>query len=151
MEQQAVAGEVKQTITRAPKQATAPVALDEVHIDDLLKTVVERGASDLHMCVGIPPVLRIDGALSPLNYEKFTSRQTQRIMYDILSDEQIQRFEEQWELDFSYSLQNMARFRVNIYQQRGTLDRSSAPRCPVGPVGGAHRDPEGYRSLHSGP
>lgn len=119
MEQQVIAGEAQQTITRASKQATAPMPLDEVHIDDLLKLVVERGGSDLHICVGIPPVLRVDGALNPLNYEKFGPRQTQRMMYDILSDEQIQRFEEQWELDFSYSLQNMARFRVNIFKDKG--------------------------------
>ncbi len=76
---------------------------------------------NLHICVGIPPILRIDGELIPLNYEKFNSIQTQRMMYDILSDEQIQRFEDTWELDFSYSLQGLARFRVNIFKDKNTV------------------------------
>ncbi|MGC8863437.1 MAG: type IV pilus twitching motility protein PilT [Armatimonadota bacterium] len=95
--------------------------LEETHADDLLREVVERGASDLHICVGVPPILRIDGQLVPLNYEKFTPHHTQRMMYDILSDEQIQRFEDTWELDFSYSLHQVARFRVNIFKDKGNV------------------------------
>jgi len=108
-------------MTETPKKASAPRLLDETHVDDLLREVVERGASDLHICVGVPPILRIDGQLIPLNYEKFTAVHTQRMMYDILSDEQIQRFEDTWELDFSYSLQSVARFRVNIFRDKGNL------------------------------
>lgn len=97
------------------------VLLDETHIDDLLREMIEKGASDLHICVGVPPVIRIDGHLIQLNYEKFGPVHTQRMMYDILSDEQIQRFEDTWELDFSYSLQNVARFRVNIFRDKGNV------------------------------
>ncbi len=111
----------KMIANTAEKRATAPVPLDEVHIDDLLREVVERGGSDLHVCVGVPPVIRVDGHLSALNYAKFTQTDTQRMLYDILSDEQIQRFEEQWELDFSYSLESISRFRVNIFKDKGTL------------------------------
>lgn len=100
---------------------TGAAALDDVHIDDLLRDMIERGSSDLHICVGVPPVIRVDGKLAPLNYEKFNPMQTQRMLYDILSDEQIQRFEDHWELDFSYSLQNMSRFRVNIFKDKGTV------------------------------
>jgi len=103
------------------KQSGPTVSLDEVHIDDLLKEMVERGSSDLHCCVGVPPIIRVDGELTPLNYEKFNPMQTQRMMYDILSDEQIQRFEDTWELDFSYSLRNISRFRVNIFKDKGTV------------------------------
>jgi len=103
------------------KKAGQPRSLDETHADDLLREVVERGASDLHIAVGVPPVLRIDGQLVPLNYEKFTPIQTQRMIYDILSDEQIQRFEDTWELDFSYSLQQVARFRVNVFKDKGNV------------------------------
>ncbi len=103
------------------KKTTEPLRLDETHIDDLLMEMVERGASDVHICVGVPPIIRVDGQLLALNYEKFDAMQTQRMMYDILSDEQIQRFEETWELDFSYSLRNVSRFRVNIFRDKGTV------------------------------
>jgi twitching motility protein PilT len=103
------------------KQAGKPIPIDEVHIDDLLRIVVEKGASDLHMCVGVPPIIRIDGQLLPLNYERISPLDCQRVMYDVLSDEQIQRFEEQLELDFSYALGRVARFRVNIYRDRGAV------------------------------
>ncbi len=110
-----------QPITEVSKKATTPVSLEATHADDLLREVVERGASDLHICVGVPPILRIDGQLVPLNYDKFSPLHTQRLMYDILSDEQIQRFEDTWELDFSYSLQQVARFRVNIFRDKGNV------------------------------
>ncbi|MFQ3548590.1 MAG: type IV pilus twitching motility protein PilT [Armatimonadota bacterium] len=103
------------------RRASEPKKLDEIHVDDLLKEIVERGASDMHICVGVPPILRIDGKLQALNFEKFQPMQTQTMLYAILTDEQIQRFEEHWELDFSYSLQNLARFRVNIFKDKGTV------------------------------
>jgi twitching motility protein PilT len=107
----------------APSAATAvrPRSLEDAHIDDLLRIVVEKGASDLHLCAGVPPVIRVDGRLIPTNYEKATPQDTQRLMYDILTDEQIQRFESTLELDFSYSLGKMARFRVNVYRDRGAV------------------------------
>jgi len=108
-------------ITSAGKQATQPVAVEEIHVDDLLRTVVEKNASDLHLCVGVPPVLRIDGQLTPMNIQTLTAHDTLRLSYDILSDEQIQRFESNLELDFSYSLGKVSRFRVNIYKDKGTV------------------------------
>ncbi|MDO8588167.1 MAG: type IV pilus twitching motility protein PilT [Armatimonadota bacterium] len=92
-----------------------------MHVDELLKAVVDKGSSDLHLCVGVPPILRIDGQLTPLNYTKLAPLDTIRLMYDILSDEQIQRFESDLELDFSYSLGKAARFRVNIYKDKGNV------------------------------
>ena len=122
MEQQLTTNQRGQTITQAAgKHTSPPVPLDETHADDLLRLVVEKGASDLHICVGIPPILRIDGQLIPLHFERFNLVETQRMMYDILSDEQIQRFEDAWELDFSYSLQKVARFRVNIFRDKGEV------------------------------
>ncbi len=103
-------------ITTTVKNAT-PV--EDVHIDDLCRIVVDKGASDLHIAVGLPPILRIDGELVPLPYTKFTPAVTQRIMYDILTDEQVQRFENDFELDFSYAMQRLARFRVNVFRDRG--------------------------------
>lgn len=102
-----------------PKSKARPV--EEAHVDDLLKLVVERGGSDLHLAVGVPPVLRIDGELMPTDYGRLTPQDTQRLAYDILTDEQIQRFEATLELDFSYSLAKVSRFRVNVYRDKGTV------------------------------
>ena len=122
MEQQLTPNQVKNAAEQANvKKAAAPLLLDEVHIDELLTSMVEKKASDLHICTDLPPIIRIDGQLTPMNYEKFNPMQTQRMMYDILSDEQIQRFEDTWELDLSYSLQNVSRFRVNIFKDKGTV------------------------------
>lgn len=102
--------------------ATArPLALDDAHIDDLLRAMHEKGASDLHIAVGIPPIIRVDGALVPVPYEKVTPQDSQRLIYDILTDEQIQRFETDLELDFSYQLARVARFRVNVYRDKGNV------------------------------
>ncbi len=103
----------------AGKKQAMPI--EDVHIDDLCRQVVDRGASDLHIAVGLPPILRIDGELVPLPYTKFSPPVSQRMMYDILSDEQVQKFENDWELDFSYSMQRLARFRVNVYRDRGNV------------------------------
>jgi twitching motility protein PilT len=98
----------------------APSA-ENVHIDDLLREAAERGASDLHLSVGLPPVLRIDGKLVHTAYSPLTPAEIQRLIYDILSSEQIQWFEKTRELDFSYGVRDTGRFRVNVYRQRGSL------------------------------
>ena len=118
MEQQLANNQVTEL---AGRRSGTVLPLDDVHIDDLLTEMVEKGSSDLHICMGIPPVVRIDGKLQPMNYAKFTAADTQRMLYEILSDEQIQKFEDHWELDFSYSLQDLARFRVNIFKDKGTV------------------------------
>ncbi len=101
------------------KPKVAPI--DNVHIDELLELVVEYDASDLHLCNELPPVMRIDGELKQTRYEKFDPTVVQRIVYDILTDDQIQRFETELELDCSYALRNIARFRVNVFRDRGTV------------------------------
>ncbi len=101
------------------KPKVAPI--DNVHMDELLELVVEYEASDLHLCNLLPPVMRIDGELKQTRYEKFDPTVVQRIIYDILTDEQIQRFETELELDCSYALRNIARFRVNVFRDRGTV------------------------------
>ncbi len=95
--------------------------LDGVVIPDLLNTMYDRGALELHLAVGIPPVMRIDGLLVPIPYEKLAPQDSQRLIYDILTDEQIQRFETELELDFSYQLARTARFRVNVFRDRGNV------------------------------
>jgi twitching motility protein PilT len=107
-------------------QAPRPAAprsrsLEEIHIDDLLRMVVEKGGSDLHLCVGVPPIIRIDGQLTPTPFDRVTPQESQRLVYDILTDEHIQRFERDMELDMSYSVARLSRFRVNVYRDKGTV------------------------------
>lgn len=94
---------------------------DAIHVDDVLREGVARGSSDIHLTAGLPPMVRLDGSLARLNYEPLTPGQIQRMIYDILTKEQIQWYEKSRELDLSYSLSNVARFRVNVYRQRGSL------------------------------
>jgi len=93
----------------------------DVHLDTLLRLVVEHGASDLHLTVNLPPMIRVDGRLVPTGYEYLSPRDTQRLIYDILTNEQIQWFEKTRELDFSYGIKDVGRFRVNVYRQRGCV------------------------------
>ena len=96
--------------------------LEDCHVDELLTLVVNtKGTTDLHFAVGLPPVLRVDGQLLQAPYEPFSPLTSQRIIYDILTDEQIQKFESTYELDFSYSLGRMSRFRVNVFRDKGTV------------------------------
>jgi twitching motility protein PilT len=95
------------------------LSLDEVHLEELLAKVHETGSSDLHLSVGRPPCVRLNGKIYDLSeYEDFRPSVVQRMIYDVLTDEQIQRFENELELDFAYSAQNIARFRVNAYRDR---------------------------------
>jgi len=96
-------------------------AIEHVHIDELLEIVVRHNASDLHLAVGLPPIIRVDGQLRRLRYQEFDPLTAQRMMYDVLTDEQIQRFETDLELDCSYQLEKLARFRVNVFRDRGTV------------------------------
>lgn len=97
------------------------LSADNAHIDDLLREACEKGASDLHLSVGLPPVLRIDGRLVHTAYNPLAPTEIQRLVYDILTSDQIQWFEKTRELDFSYGVRDVGRFRVNVYRQRGSL------------------------------
>ncbi len=83
-------------------RVSAPRPIEEVHVDELLRLVVEKKGSDLHLAAGVPPVLRIDGNL-------------------LATDEQIRTFETEYELDCSYALRDVSRFRVNVYRDRGAV------------------------------
>jgi twitching motility protein PilT len=115
------AGMTQQSPQPVQVASARPQPMDDAHIDDLLRSMVEKGASDLHIAVGIPPIVRVDGALVPLPFEKVSSQDSQRLIYDILTDEQIQRFETELELDFSYQLARLARFRVNVFRDKGNV------------------------------
>jgi twitching motility protein PilT len=88
---------------------------------DILLEVLERDASDLHVAVGSPPLLRINGVLQALDAPKLGAAETRELVYSILTQEQRQRLENEWDIDFSYSLPGKARFRVNAYFQRNSL------------------------------
>src|ERR1700684_1224989 len=97
----------------------APMDID---FADLLMEVVHRKASDLHLSSGAHPTVRVRGKLTPLeDYPKLSPTDTREIVYSILSGDQRQRLETDWQLDFAYSIPGHARFRVNAYFQRGAV------------------------------
>ena len=95
--------------------------IETTGLNDYLFDVIDKGASDLHITVGVPPMVRLHGKVQALDYPKLTPTVTRELIYDILTNEQRQRLENNWELDFAYMLPGVARFRVNIYYQRGSL------------------------------
>ena len=88
-------------------------------ISDLLREMLEKGASDLHLTTESPPKVRVDGELRSLPYKDLDPATTKSLMYSVMTEEQKRLFEENLELDFSFGLQGMARFRANCYEQRG--------------------------------
>jgi len=91
-------------------------------LTDLLTAVLNQGASDLHLTSGAKPTLRIHGSLKPMEeYGQFSPPLLQKMLYAIITQKQREKFEENLELDFAYSLPGRARFRVNIYRQRDSL------------------------------
>jgi twitching motility protein PilT len=95
---------------------------DDLSLNDLLCEVLERGASDLHLTSGAAPTIRLNGELTPIEGKPLLSPpMLQRVLYAALTQKQRERFEEELELDFSYSVPGKARFRVNIYRQRESL------------------------------
>lgn len=93
-----------------------------MNLSELLKTAVERKASDIHIKVGSPPVLRINGALTPMIEQKrLTSEDTLATAFTMMSNYQKQKFKANNEVDMAYSVPGLGRFRVNIFQQRNTV------------------------------
>jgi twitching motility protein PilT len=87
----------------------------------VLLEVIDRRASDLHITAGSPPMVRVRGRLTPLEYPGLTPTETREIVYSILSNSQRQKFESNWQLDFAYQIPGTARFRVNAYFQRSAV------------------------------
>jgi twitching motility protein PilT len=88
---------------------------------EVLLTVMERNASDLHLTAGSPPMIRQHGKLHALDYPALTPQQTREVVYSILTNDQRQRLETDWQLDLAYSIPGKARYRVNAYFQRASL------------------------------
>lgn len=91
------------------------------NLHQLLKTMIEKGASDLHVTTGTPPQLRIDGKLTPLKTPALSPNETKQLCYSILTDAQKHQFEEHNELDLSFGVKGLSRFRANVFMQRGAV------------------------------
>lgn len=92
-----------------------------MNIDIFLESMMEHNASDLHICANSKPVIRKNGALIRLEFPELTSGDSQQLMYELLTPEQVTRFEKNHELDFAYAIPQRARFRVNMYRDRGAV------------------------------
>ncbi|MCB0411686.1 MAG: type IV pilus twitching motility protein PilT [Bdellovibrionales bacterium] len=90
-------------------------------LHQLLKAAVKQGASDLHIVAGSPPVLRVSGKIVRVKANELTAEESRKVCYSILTDSQKARFEATKELDFSFGIKDMARFRVNLFFQRGAV------------------------------
>ncbi|MCX7796617.1 MAG: type IV pilus twitching motility protein PilT [bacterium] len=92
-----------------------------MNIEDLLRLLYERNASDLHLTVGIPPTLRVYGRLVRTEFPRLTPEDTKALAYSLMNPEQRAKFEQSREIDFSYGLPGVGRFRINIFYQRGSI------------------------------
>lgn len=95
--------------------------MSQVTLQQLLKAMVEQEASDLHLTVGSPPQLRISGAMTKVKTDPLTSADTKNLCYGVLTDAQKQEFEETLSVDVSFGIKGLARFRGNVFQQRGSV------------------------------
>ncbi len=92
-----------------------------VNLHQLLKTMIEKGASDMHITTGTPPLLRVDGSVVPLKLPPLGPIETKQLCFSVLTEEQRAQFEKNNELDLSFGVKNLSRFRANIYMQRGAV------------------------------
>ena len=90
-------------------------------MEELLTLMVQRGGSDLHLSVGSPPKIRIDGRLVDTEHEVLQPELAKKLVYSVLGPDQVAKFEKNLELDFSFGVANMGRFRTNAFMQRGTV------------------------------
>jgi twitching motility protein PilT len=108
-------------------------------IDEIFALIKEHGASDLHMTTGAPPMLRVSGEMQPIQYDQLTPELNRRLLYELMSEEQIQKFERDKDIDFSYEIPGVTRLRCNIFEQRkgiaGVFRLISTSICPMEQLG----------------
>lgn len=92
-----------------------------VTLRELLELMHERRASDLHLTVGSPPQIRVDGRLMRTDMDALTPEMTKKLAYSVMNEKQRKKFEENWELDLSFGIENLSRFRCNVFVQRGNV------------------------------
>jgi len=102
-----------------------------ITIQELLKLAVDRDASDLHITTHIPPRVRVHGTLVSLDYPPLTPAETKNIIYSLLTDRQKKQFEEKMELDFSFGIKDMGRFRGNVFMQKGAVAAAFRRFLPI--------------------
>jgi len=90
-------------------------------LTQLLKIMVDEGGSDLHITTNSPPLIRVHGLLKRIEHPVLSPAETKQMIYSILNDNQKYKFEENWELDFSFGIKGLARFRANVFMQRGAV------------------------------
>ncbi|GET37868.1 twitching motility protein [Microseira wollei NIES-4236] len=91
----------------------------EMMIEDLMEQLIERGGSDMHIQAGAPVYFRVSGKLAPATDEPLTAEECQRLIFSMLNNSQRKDLEQNWELDCAYGVKGLARFRVNVYRERG--------------------------------
>lgn len=106
--------------TTPPAAAPGPAAV-KVSLQQLLKAMVEQDASDMHLTVGSPPQLRIGGVMTKVKIDPLSSSDTKNLCYGVLTDAQKAEFEEKLEIDVSFGIKSLARFRANVFFQRGSV------------------------------
>lgn len=95
--------------------------MPEIALSELLRKMIEMNGSDLHITTNSPPMVRVHGVLRPLDYSELSPAETKQLAYSVLTDAQKHRFEETLELDFSFGIKGLSRFRANIFNQRGAV------------------------------
>jgi twitching motility protein PilT len=96
--------------------------MPEINIKELLTKTIKEGASDLHIVVGAPPIIRLHGDLEPLpGYPRLKSEETQELIYSVMNEEQVAEFEAEKECDMSFGIDGLSRFRLNVYRDRGSV------------------------------
>jgi twitching motility protein PilT len=93
----------------------------KIGLPALLKTMVEQGASDLHITVGVPPQFRIQGKMVKVKMDALGAQESKDLCYSVLTDVQKAEFEKNWDIDFSFGIKDLARFRGNLFYQRGNI------------------------------
>lgn len=102
-----------------------------ITIQELLQIAVERDASDLHITTYVPPRIRVHGTLISLDYPPLTPAESKNLVYSLLTDRQKKQFEEKLELDFSFGLKQLGRFRGNVFMQKGSVAAAFRRFLPV--------------------
>ena len=102
-------------------------------IEDLLRELSRKGGSDLHISSALPPVIRVDGKLQRLDMDALTSEDVETLLFPMMTSEQRRRLEQDWELDFSYGVEGLGRYRVNFYKDKGSYAAAFRTIATVAP------------------
>jgi twitching motility protein PilT len=90
-------------------------------LPEMLQKTLQAGASDLHLTTGVPAKIRVDGKLRPVDPQILNAADTKRLAYSVMTDGQKHQFEEKWEIDFSFGIKDLCRFRANVFTQKGAV------------------------------